>query len=697
MSFSRPRKPIYQDLSDKAGWPDVHVKSGTVAIDPVSGRFKFAEGDTKASIERVHYCPLPHGFVYGPYVKGNYMMIGNGETYSGFKVVDISDPTNPQTVATEDPGCFGRNLFVYGDRAYATANYNVITVIDISNLPETKVLGRYRVPPPSNHGRRVVGFDNYIYCYVKPEGNWKDWPFPPKKSPEKREVVVDGKWKYTTEGKTVVVLDVSKKLQEEVGRLQLPGEATSLILSPDKDYIYLCLDRRKLAVVDRRDAANLKLLWVGGESVIKNGVIVGVTDPPGKTRGRPPYHFWISSLAIHVAEYDSVPDKPGAVTHIFDVSDPSKPKFVRDYAFPREGLRLVDFSDPTNPKETMLADDIPLFEFIEDELGYAIEGGRKQNLLTIWNLKDLAHPVKMGSLDVGKQIGYANLVGKKVYFVEEAKTLAVVDVLNPAAPRFIGRAKDEVKQAAGLAVSDQYAYVVDGGVKKPAEFVPDLIKIFNITDPTDIKFSGTFGLNRAKPRGGARIYGKHLYIRDTDCGMWIVDIADPLNPKVSSIYYCMGEVQHLLVSDNEKWGAVSLEWGGMEALIDISDPARVEIKGVYRPGYFDRYAVLAVGNYLYFSQKPEKQIVDVSDMAHPKEVGKFVPVPDGYPTSHIRHLWNGRGYVMVNLHNGKSGVLFMTFLPTLFIQNYSAGSNYLRTLRRMAMVIQSQTVRFSTL
>ena len=653
-SFSHPRKPIYQDLSDNAGWPDVHVQSGTVAIDPVSGRFKFAEGDIESKIERVNFCPTPHGFVHGPFIKENYMIIGNGETYSGFKVIDISDPTNPQTVATEDPGCFGKDPFVYGDRAYALASYNGITAIDISNLPETKVIGRYRVPPPSNHGTRVVGFKNYIYCYVTPDGNWKDWPFPPKKSPEKREAVIDGKRKYTIEGKTIITFDVSKKPRKEIHRLQLPGKATSLVLAPKKDYLYVCLDRKKLAVLDLRGPGNLKLVGMTDEGVIKNGAIVGITGPPGKTKGRPPYHFWISSEAVHVSEYDSVPDKPGIITHIFDVSDPARPKYVRDYVFPKGGLRLVDFTDPANPEETILADGIPLFNFIEGSVGYAVEGeGGKQNLLTIWDLINPASPIKLGSLNVDKQIADPVIHGKNIYFMEGGKSLAVIDISNSAAPRIIARGKNDTKRSSGLAISGRYAYVVDGGISKHTEFVPDLIKIFDISDLTDIRLSGTFGLDRANPRGTVKISGNLLFITDSAYGVWILDITNPLKPEISSIYYAMGEAQHLLVSDSKKWGAISLEWGGMEALIDLANPTKAKLKGIYRSGHLDRYAELAVGNYLYFGQGADKQIVDVSDMAHPKEAGKFVSVP-GSP---MRNLWNGKGYVISRIGRGRNELL----------------------------------------
>lgn len=60
-SFRRPRRVAYQDLSDRAGWPDLHVQSGTIALDPSWGRLKFAEGNPDQPLALALKLPLPHG------------------------------------------------------------------------------------------------------------------------------------------------------------------------------------------------------------------------------------------------------------------------------------------------------------------------------------------------------------------------------------------------------------------------------------------------------------------------------------------------------------------------------------------------------------------------------------------------------------------------------------------------------------
>ena len=109
----------------------------------------------------------------------------------------------------------------------------------------------------------------------------------------------------------------------------------------------------------------------------------------------------------------------------------------------------------------------------------------------------------------------------------------------------------------------------------------------------------------------------------------------------------MGEAQHLLVNKTGKWGAISLQWGGTEALIDLKDPTKAKMKGVYRSGKHDNYAQLVTGHYLYFKGR----IVDVSDLEHPKEVGKLED-PTKIPT---RQLWNRLGYTIGRHENWESG------------------------------------------
>ena len=45
----QPLQPSGMDLSDSAGWPDIHIAPGTLGIDPYLGRFFLAEGDSDPS------------------------------------------------------------------------------------------------------------------------------------------------------------------------------------------------------------------------------------------------------------------------------------------------------------------------------------------------------------------------------------------------------------------------------------------------------------------------------------------------------------------------------------------------------------------------------------------------------------------------------------------------------------------------
>jgi len=125
----------------------------------------------------------PHGMASQPVVRGRVMLCPNGETWSGVRVVDISDPAAPKDLTTLDVGCFGRRSSGLGNRMYCHTNYHGTTILDISDPSRPAKIGRWCVPPPADHGGHVVPFrlgeKEYFYCYVKPEGKWKDWPKDP--------------------------------------------------------------------------------------------------------------------------------------------------------------------------------------------------------------------------------------------------------------------------------------------------------------------------------------------------------------------------------------------------------------------------------------------------------------------------------------------------------------------------------------
>jgi len=92
MSYRNKLKLVRADLSDQAGFPGVAVPQGTVAVDPQTGRIKFADarnGEPRF-LARSEYMNV--GFA-GMRKAGRYHIAAMSEQSQGFGVLDLSDPT----------------------------------------------------------------------------------------------------------------------------------------------------------------------------------------------------------------------------------------------------------------------------------------------------------------------------------------------------------------------------------------------------------------------------------------------------------------------------------------------------------------------------------------------------------------------------------------------------------------------------
>ena len=101
---AHPSRAEAADLSDCAGWPDVEVEPGTLAVDPGRGRFAFSAGDPgRAVAPRSHF--YQHWNIANSLlVDGDRAYTTIGESDASFVVIDISDPARPERVAWGNAG-----------------------------------------------------------------------------------------------------------------------------------------------------------------------------------------------------------------------------------------------------------------------------------------------------------------------------------------------------------------------------------------------------------------------------------------------------------------------------------------------------------------------------------------------------------------------------------------------------------------
>jgi len=125
MGYRNRLKLVEADLSDKAGFPKVEVKQGTVAVDAKLGRLKFADGRNQEPkfLARSEYINV---VLAGWRKAGPYVIAALSEQSQGFAVMDLSDPSCMKILSVAgQPNYFTypHTVVAYRDRfAYITGN-----------------------------------------------------------------------------------------------------------------------------------------------------------------------------------------------------------------------------------------------------------------------------------------------------------------------------------------------------------------------------------------------------------------------------------------------------------------------------------------------------------------------------------------------------------------------------------------------
>lgn len=641
--FTRPRKPVYQDLADKAGWPDVHVVSGTLAVDPATGRFKFAEGDVRAPLTRVSFLHTPHGTPLKVCARGNYVYVPNGETWAGIQVVDTADPARPRLVQTFDAGCFGKQARICGDRLYALANYHGITIIDIADPARPVRIGYWRVPPPSVH--TVLPFDlngkKYFYSFVTAEGNWKDWPKKPA-APVPGVRLVDatdagkpvvvallkdfrlpelilGRTAFTPVGNTLVLHDVADPARPaKLATLDLGGRVAGLC-EAGKGRLYATVGGKELVVLDVQNPRAPRVLGRSSAGAMQRASDVAAAG----------------DACAYVVDAGTGYGQPDRGLHVFRIDAAGTPSHVGHVQFERgSSVRNVTVSG---------------------DRAYAMDANYG---FWILDIKDRATPRVVGIYHSAGEIEHLLVSGARALAsLEWGGMEVIIDLTRLPRLSILGiyRAGRFDDYADAFLGDGRYFYFGKG----PKD------KIVDITDPAHPREIGVYPQPEA-PFVPVRLWADRGYVIGSLAGKTVVsvyDYRDPLKPVLRgrvALAPAQAGPYHALVTDGRT--AWALQRDGLLA-VDVSDPAAPRVagflarKGLDRFGYYrwqgsGRRLACARG-YVYMLQgseaadDPHLSVIDARDPAAMKLV---YTTPESTPTFqddwfdsrflHQRDMWN---------------------------------------------------------
>jgi hypothetical protein len=439
---------------------------------------------------------------------------------SGLHVIDISSPASPQIIGTVDTPVYALDVTVVGNIAYVADGGSGLQVIDISNPAAPQIIGSVNTPGVA-YGVSVVGNTAYV----------ADW------------------------GSGLQVIDISNPASPQIiGSVDTPSYAYDVTVKNDTAYV---ADQYSgLQVIDISNPASPQ--------------IIGSVNTPGDTEG-----------VIVVGDTAYVADQYSGL-QVIDISSPASPQIIGSVNTPGSACGVTVVGDTA-----YVADSSSGFQVI-----------------------DISSPAESQIIGFVDMPGYAwgvSVTGDTAYVAGGSSGLQVIDISYPAAPQIIGSVdtllSDDFR---GVTVVGNIAYVADIGLQ--------VIDISNPANPQIIGYVATPGYDRV-----VTVVGSTAYTSSSSSGLQVIDISNPASPQIIGSVYTPGAACGVTVVGDTAY--VADGWKDLQ-VIDISSPATPQIIGsVDIPGYVS--GVTAVDNtaYVAASSSSGLQVIDISNPASPQIIG----------------------------------------------------------------------------
>jgi hypothetical protein len=499
LDLRRRIRPEGADLSDAAGWPDIRVPAGVLAIDPALGRFKFCEGDADPMALAAYHitgfgvpgdspAQLRHGRLF--------VCPGEGD----LSVIDVTDPEHARIVGFGLAWYFYHRLYFYRNYAYFNSSLrNTILIWDDLSNPCRPGHIRSLNLDRNVYGHMMAVFENAGVAYTTTHILDLTDPLNPRPLrkhdvgelffPEGRRYELS----YRENRTRIAVFDLTDPLNPRIVA-EMPADApvglpkpepgtpappppapggtpkpeppkTYTIAAVGTDYFLLRLgDRLALyrnlvspAFVATLDYAEEGPLYLSGFGFYKNRLIVvdGRKPPNQNYVWTPKYPH--SRVSVYEIGKDSL-------QKIGSYEDPVQTNYnllsidERGYGYTTDmnfGVWVLDLRDGKNPRKVC---GVPISSEIRGGVvgdRYALPGQYFGGTHLVIDVQDPVRPARRGYCWDGNYLGCWNLWQKKcasagdVFYLPRSVSTAVVECSDPENPRENGELKDAQGNSTG--------------------------------------------------------------------------------------------------------------------------------------------------------------------------------------------------------------------------------------------------------
>ena len=513
-------------------------------------------------IREVGFFDTP-GEAHESVIVGNYAFVG--DLGSGFRVIDISDPENPDEIGFTDDASRIRGVAVEGNYAYVANERSGLFVIDISDPQNPEAVGSYDTPGVA-HGVTIAG----DYAYVADEGSG------------------------------LRVINISNpENPDEVGAYDTPGNSKNVRIVGD--YAYVADEVGGLRIIDISDP--------------ENPDETGYYDTEGGSY----------NLAIH-DNYAYVGDGSNGFL-VIDISNSENPREIGHYDNPESangvavignnafladgaaGLRIIDISNPDDPNQVAVFNTPGAALYVTVVGNYAYVGDSQSGL----RILDVSDFIEEGEREI-REIGFLEDIGAHRLIVIDdiayvaGGDLSIVDVTNPEHPELLGICDTPIG-AVEVAISENMTFVADNN---------GYLRAIDISDPSNPEEIESY--NTPNAAQAVEIINDLAFVAVHQFGLLVIDISNPEQMEEVGRYNPGGRPYGMAVRDELVYLA---DLNGLLRIIDISDPENPdEISSINTPG--PAQDVFVLGNYAYVANDHDGLcIIDISDPEDPSEVGSY--------------------------------------------------------------------------
>jgi hypothetical protein len=414
------------------------------------------------------------GYAYSVSVSGSVACVA--DAWEGLQIVNIADPIHPQPIDAVKTSDWALKTTIVGTTAYVADGKGGLQIVNISTTPT--VLGSFRMQDLAIDvfvaGNRAFVSDftaGLAILDLTDPGNISEIGRYAPMADARRVVVADSYAYVAATSAGMRVVDVSDPTHpKEVGKFVTGSGSYASGIAVEDDLVYLGVymdTPYSLYVIDVSDHANPtavgklptigefwdialrdKLLYVAYADGL---LVVDVSNPAFPvTVGRVDFTGdAFLTTGINLQGNLAFLAESGAGLRIIDVSDPRNPKLVGVYeapgwvsslalngawAFVLDGqLRIVDVSNPAQPleKASLVTPGSNTEITYSNEKLYISDGGAG---LSIVNVSDPLHPVLEQVVDTPTWAKDAFLVGDYAYVADGFGGLVILQKITPPSP-----------------------------------------------------------------------------------------------------------------------------------------------------------------------------------------------------------------------------------------------------------------------